>query len=269
MSAMPRVDVEYGAARPQRGFTLVEILIAMLIALFLIGGLLTLVAGMRTTFSTQGGLTNLQDGQRLAMTLIGNVTESAGYYPTPWLITATAALPATGVFGSAGQAIYGTGAYNAAAGTDTLTVRFQTGGGDGVMDCTGNTYAAATTLVNVFSLVLVNTPVINGVPTPVYALTCALNGAAAVQLLSGITNMQILYGVKSNAAASGNSIDSYLDATQVTAGNFWNAVNSVKVRLTFVNPVYGTNQGQTISGNVQRTIPFERVIGLMAKIGVS
>lgn len=255
-------------ARPQQGFTLVEILIAMLIALFLLGGLLTLVAGMRTTFSTQGGLTGLQDSQRLALTLIGGVVETAGYYTSPTTITATTAFPATGVFGTAGQTIYGTGAFGAAAGTDTLTVRYLTNGADNVLDCTGNTDPAST-LVNTFALTLVSTPVINGVATNIYALTCSLNGAAPVQLVSGLTNMQIRYGVKTNATAAGNSVDSYLDAAQVTAGNFWNSVNSVKVTLTFLNPVYGTNQGQTISVNVAKTIQFERVIGVMAKIGVS
>ena len=67
----------------QRGFSLVELMIAMLIALFLLGGLITLVMGTRQTNSTQSQLSQLQDNERIAMTLIGNVVQKAGYFPNP------------------------------------------------------------------------------------------------------------------------------------------------------------------------------------------
>ena len=41
------------AARMQRGFTLVEVLVALLIGLFLLGGLSTVVFDNRRTFGTQ------------------------------------------------------------------------------------------------------------------------------------------------------------------------------------------------------------------------
>jgi type IV pilus assembly protein PilW len=246
--------------RRQRGFTLIELMIAMLIGLFLLGGLLTLVAGMRTTFGMQGGLAQLQDSERLAMTLLADVIQTAGYYPTPTVNTAVTALPVSGVYTTAGQSLYGT---DGAAPGDSITVRYLTAGNDGVIDCTGNTYTVATTLVNTFQLTALGT-------TPqTYALTCSLNGATAVQLISGVTNLQILYGVKTNTTSSGDSIDSYLTATQVTAGGYWPSVNSVLLTLTFTNPLYGTAQGQTTSVNVPQTLSFTRVIGVMAKIGVA
>ena len=52
----------------QRGFTLVELMIALLIALFLIGGLVTLVGAMKITFANQNGLSQLQESERMAMT---------------------------------------------------------------------------------------------------------------------------------------------------------------------------------------------------------
>jgi type IV pilus assembly protein PilW len=47
--------------RSQQGFTLVELSIAVLIGLFLLGGLLTLLQDMRRTFGAQNQLGQLQD----------------------------------------------------------------------------------------------------------------------------------------------------------------------------------------------------------------
>ncbi len=69
--------------RGQGGYTLVELMIAVLIALFLLGGLVTLVMGTRRTSTTQSQLSQLQDSQRIAMMLMANVIQQAGYFPDP------------------------------------------------------------------------------------------------------------------------------------------------------------------------------------------
>jgi len=63
------------------------------------------------------------------------------------------------------------------------------------------------------------------------------------------------------AAALTNSVDAYLDATAMTAA-YWGKVLSVKIRLTFANPMFG-QPGQP------QTIQFERVVDVMNKTGVS
>ena len=65
-----------------RGFTLVELLVSLLIGLFLLGGLLTLVQNNKRTFTTQNSLAQLQDGERLAMSVMTDVIQTAGYFPT-------------------------------------------------------------------------------------------------------------------------------------------------------------------------------------------
>ncbi len=235
------------------GFTLIELMIALLIGLFLIGGLLVLVQAMKRTQTVQSGLSKLQENERLAMTLITNTVQTTGYFPDPLNNAQSSEFPASGNF-AVGQALYGTG-----TGTgDTISVRYATSGLDGVLDCSGNTESAAT-LTNEFSLAA------NG------NLQCLLNvgGAAAktITLVSGLTNIQILYGVQTNSASGNNSIDAYLDASQVTAGNYWPDVISVQVALTFQNPLYGTGSGQ--STTVPQTVTFRRVIDLMNKAGVN
>jgi len=246
----------------QRGFTLIELLVAILIGLFLTGGLLTLVQAMKSTSGTQTGLSELQDSERMAMTLMADVIESAGYFVDPVHFTAATAFPIAAPFPLAGQTVLGTGGYNDVAPDQTITVRYATSGTDNMIDCTGNTSAAATTFINQFSLVadpnVANT----------YDLVCAL-GATQVTLVTGLTNMQIYYGVQTNPGSSNGSVDTYLDANAVTAGNYWPNVMSVKVKLTFVNPLYGTLAGQTKSPNMPQTIPFERVIDIMNKAGAT
>ncbi|HVC02742.1 MAG TPA: PilW family protein [Steroidobacteraceae bacterium] len=234
----------------QAGFTLIELMIALLIGLFLIGGLLTLVQAMKRTSTVQNGLSQLQENERLAMTLVTNVVQSTGYFPDPLNNSQASEFPAAGAF-VVSQALYGTG-----TGTlDTISVRYATSGTDNVMDCSGNTQTAAATLTNLFSL--------DAHGDLQCTLTVGAGAPALITLVSGLTNIAVLYGVQTNSASGNNSIDTYLNANQVTAGNYWPDVISVEVALTFTNPLYG-QPGQT-----NQTITFRRVIDLMNKAGVN
>jgi type IV pilus assembly protein PilW len=243
----------------QRGFTLIEMMIAVVIGLFLVGGLLTLVQAMKRTTVSQSGLSQLQENERMAMTLITDVIQSAGYFVITSATvnnTAAASFPVVGSFTVAGQYISGSGAAGAA---NTITVRYMTSGADNVINCNGGTSAVAASFVNTFSIDTANNN-----------LRCQLtvNGGAATTavLVNGITNMQILYGVQTNTSVTNNSIDTYLDATLVPD---WTAVKSVKVTLTFVNPMYGNSPGQTTLGGTLQTINFTRIIPVMSNTGIA
>jgi type IV pilus assembly protein PilW len=253
---MSRLDKRQrrGARRAARGFTLVEIMIAVALGLFLIGGLLTLVQAMHRTSTNQNGMSQLQDNERMAMQLITDVVQSTGYFTNPVTNTAAGEFPAftygPAIFTFSGQALVG----NIGA-PDIITVRYETAGtnvGDNAINCTGNASALPAKFVN--QITVVNN-----------YLTCTLwlNGVQQnpVSLVPGITNMQVLYGVQTGQGAATNSADTYLDAAGVTAGNYWNAVKSVQVTLTFTNPM-ATQPGQP--ANVQ----FMRVIDVMSKTGV-
>jgi type IV pilus assembly protein PilW len=235
-----------------RGFTFVEIMIAMALGLFLIGGLLTLVQAMRRTSTNQNGLSQLQDNERMAMQLITDVVQSTGYYVNPVLNTAAGEFPA-GTFGPAAFTVAGQGLVGNVGAPDIITVRYETAGtavGDNVIDCTGNAPTGAAKFVN--QLTIANN-----------YLTCTLwlNGAqqAPVALVPGITNMTVLYGVQTGNGAATNSADTYLNAAQVTN---WTAVKSVQITLTFINPMFG-QPGQT-----SPTVQFMRTIDVMNRTGV-
>jgi len=239
------------AADSERGFTLVELMVTVAIALFLVGGLMTLVGNVRATYTNQQALALLQDEQRFAMTVITDVIQAAGYYPNPVANTETSALPASGSF-AAGQAIYGT--YNAATPGDTISVRYMTALNDGVIVCNGSsntTFNPTHAYTNVFSIV---------VGAPGSQLMCTLDAAAPVALVNGVTNLRIYYGVKRNFAFNDYNVDTYLLASQMLAAD-WSNISSVRVQLTFTNPLAG-QPGQPA------TITFDRVIQVMGRAGV-
>jgi hypothetical protein len=91
-------------------------------------------------------------------------------------------------------------------------------------------------------------------------LICTMNGTQ-YNLVNGVTNLSVLYGVKANAGATGNNVDTYMNAAQVTAAGLWGSVISALVQLTFTNPLYIANQGQP------QTVIIQRVVGLMSQTG--
>lgn len=246
-----------GCARPHRqaGFTIIELSVAMVVALFLVGGLLTVLQNMRRAQGSQAQLGQLQDDQRVAMTLITDIVQAAGYFPDPTTNTAASALPSQ-AFGAktfaASQAFLGT--HDAASPGDEMSVRFVTASGENIINCVGGTNPASSgvqmTYINTFSVVNKQ-------------LVCSLNGAAAVPLVSNVENMQVLYGVKRDTTADNYSVDTYLTADQLTAAD-WLNISSVKVRLTFTNPL------KRPQGDLKQpaTIDFTRVIAVMARAGV-
>jgi len=241
-------------ATPQmRGFTLVEVMVSMAIAIFLLGGLLTIVMNMRIAFGAQGQMAQLQDNERLAMTLLGDVVQQAGYYPDPTAFTAVTALPVSGLFATAGQSVFGT--YAAGAPGDTIAVRYLTAANDGMINCTGgsNTTGGTVTYVNAFSVDAAGN----------LSCTLATNGAvaAAQPLVSNLTNLSVRYGVKTDFSVNNGAVDSYLKASEMTNAN-WRNVIAVRITLTFVNPL-ANQQGQPA------TIPFQRVVAVMNHAGVT
>lgn len=225
------------AAGRQRGMGMVELLVAMVIGLFMLAGMFTIFYSSRQTWSAQQGLAGLQDNERLAMTLIANVIQPAGYFPDPLTRNVLAALPVASPFTVAGQAIVG----STDAGGDRLAVRFVSAPGDGLLNCLGrsNTGSTNATWVNQFQ-----------VDAGKQQLQCTLNGQTH-GLVSGVTAMHLLYGVDTDGDGSA---DRYLAAANVAD---WSAVRSVRITLDFANPLAG-QAGQP------QTLAFARTVALMS-----
>jgi type IV pilus assembly protein PilW len=268
----------------QRGYTLIELSISIIIALFLMAGLLTLVMHTRNTSSTQIQMQQLQENERIALTILANVMQEAGYFPDPTQNTSTSLLGETdsglGVGGTGsltiatGQSI--SGLSGAAAPGDIIVSRFVAPIADpsgvianSIITCGGTTNSAAAPHVftNIFQIATVGGTTY---------LQCILKDVTAsttqtVNLVPGLYDMQVLYGV---ATGSDNNVAEYLPASTVSSTNNWQNVTSIKVRLYFQLPNYGfsggqVNSGATSSAVTNQTQYVERVIGLMSRVGVN
>jgi type IV pilus assembly protein PilW len=240
--------------RAARGFTLVELMVTISIALFLLGGLVTILQTVRRTYASQQAQVQLQDQQRFAVTLLTDVIQSGGYYDNPTGDTILSALPAVAPNFGSGQAFFGTQGGALPAAGDTISVRFRTASGDGIINCSGSSNATGVDQVytNEFS-----------VNPATGQLMCSLDGAAAVPLVSGVVNLQIYYGVKRAVPASDYNVDTYEQANAMQASD-WDQISSVRVRVTFLNPLWGT-PNQPVA--TQQYITFERVIQVMSRAG--
>lgn len=224
--------------RSNRGFTLVELLIAVLLAAFLLGGLFAIVQSNRRAFTTQSTLSQQQDSERFAMTVLADVIQHAGFYNNPLGSTLSSAFPAAGAFVNAAQTVTGT---SGGAQGDTITVRYVAGPADALLNCDGSTTTPNGTWTNQFS--------VNGSNQ----LVCSVNGATAVPLVDGVTGMTVTYGVHTTGGTSTN-VDTYIPAAQMVAAN-WPNVSSVVITLTFTNALATSAAQQTVS--LTRTIAIQ------------
>jgi len=252
-----------------RGFSMIELMVAVAVSAFLLMGLFTVLQNTRSASDNQRALSQFQDDERIAMTLFTNVIESAGYYSNPLtsgsLLSAFPTAPASGTtpaFVNAGQVVVGgTNAYG-----DTVSLRYQADAADAaVLTCQGTSLSGATPHVSTFSLDA------NG------NLQCSIDGGAAVTLVSNVKSLEIRYGVGSaltmpNAAGS---VDSYLIAADVDAVPLsWTNVYTIKVILTFNNPLTMPGSSTTLQAGqsttlAQKAMTFSRIISIKSRTGVN
>ena len=223
----------------QRGLSLISLMIALLIGTFLLAGLFTVWFQTRTTFNSQNQMAQVQDSQRMALTILANAVQTAGYYPVEANYSGTppsTPYQASSVFVAAGsfaalQTIFGTHSTTNAT-NDTLQLRFMSDMNDTVtgntLDCMGQTDTAQTMVTETFALTGTN-------------LTCQVNNLTAQTIITGVQGFEVWYGISNT---HDNSVNEYMTADQVTNNALWGYVQSVMLQLTFVNPLYG-QPGQT------------------------
>ncbi len=253
----------------QHGYSLIEVLVAVMIAIFLLGGLFSILQSTRKTSTDQTLLAQLQDNERIAMTLVAETIQTAGYYPNPQTQSAANAFPSTTAFSQATQVVTGTYGpdtkYPNAIG-DSITVRYQSDGSGGVLGCLGT--SDTTGVAHEYELFIQY----DDATRTTSSLYCSVDGKTPQALVPNVSGMKVVYGV--DTTGSGTGINAYIPGpTDTSLGNMTNAdwlnVYSVSVQLTFPNPLLNVT-GQSNTGQTNAPpITFTRIIGLMARTGTN
>jgi type IV pilus assembly protein PilW len=236
----------------QRGYSLIEIMVAIAVAVFLLAGLFSVLQNTRNTSNNQTALAQLQDNERIAMTIVTETLQQAGYYPNPLNTTLAAGFPTSTVttaFAQAGQLLLG--GFNTDVGGvgDFITVRYQSDTSNTILNCLGKSDTVGVAHEYRFSVATVGT---------VTSLFCTRDADAAIPLVNDVTNMRVFYGVDTTGV--GNGVNAYIPGELMTPAN-WLNVYSAKITLTFTNPLAG-QPGQAGAP----PIAFTRVVGVMSKI---
>ena len=236
----------------QRGYSMIEMMVAIAVAVFLLAGLFSVLQNTRNTSYNQTALAQLQDNERIAMTIITETVQQAGYYPNPLGTTLAAGFPTSTVttaFSQAGQTLLG--GVNADVGGvgDFITVRYQSDASNTILNCLGKSDTTVVAHEYRFSVATVG---------PVTSLFCTRDADAPIPLVNNVSNMQVFYGVDTTGV--GNSVNAYIPGNLMTPAN-WLNVYSAKITLTFANPLPG-QPGQALAP----AIAFTRVVGVMSKI---
>ncbi|MBL1278390.1 MAG: PilW family protein [Ectothiorhodospiraceae bacterium] len=211
-----------------RGFTLVEIMVAITIGLLMLAGILQISQANKQSNRLQRNMGYVQENIRTAMDLLVRDIQQAGYYEddnpaSPIPITTApfrtvSAIP-TGIITAA---ITADGGGNA---NDQITLIYEVSTAPGITtDCLGQAPNATTSPI-AGNLFIQNHYFISN-----QRLMCRGNTGNAQPLVDGVESLQILYG--ENTDGNPRSANRYVQAQQVT--NMLNVV-SVRIGMRFIS----------------------------------
>jgi type IV pilus assembly protein PilW len=211
------------ARRTGSGFTLVEMMIALVLGMVIIGALLAIFMSSKRTYSTTEAMSRMQESARFGAQFAARELRMAGYSTSTQLgiLNRDLLFPANGPFAS-GVVVVGTD--NAAGaglktGADTIRIRYTGDANGSVHDCLGNEVAANTQVSAQLSLSINN------------ELQCSDDGGATqTVLVDGISDFQLKYAVDTSGDRYADSTGgvAYVDAGSVSN---WAKVSSVHLAL--------------------------------------
>lgn len=184
--------------RKQRGFSMVELLVALVLSSILLGGIIQLFIGSKQTYRFHDALSRLQENGRFALDIMSNDIRMAGYNINP-VVAIINPLRTNGTDANGNDDI--TVGWRAGDTQDTRVYSVGPGGADAIRTC-----AAAAN-----------------------SLRLNINGGGNRELVEGVQQMQLLYGVCNTEGV----VDTpYVNAAGV--GN-WDDVCSVRINLLLVS----------------------------------
>lgn len=184
----------------QLGLTLVELMITMLIGLFLLQGVLYVFQSSKSGYRLIEAEAAMHDSALFAIESLNNTIRMTGHNDfnnttglfDPSLLYSDIVIPA----GTDGDVIQGS--EGASGAPDTIIVYFK-GAADGTSeDCLGAPVAAGAVVRNTFSIDAVANE-----------LECDVDGGGPQPLVSGVTDMQVTWGIDNDANGEADQFVSY------------------------------------------------------------
>jgi type IV pilus assembly protein PilW len=215
----------------ENGFSLIELLVAMVIGLILLLGVSQVFLSSRQTFATNDSMTKLQENGRFALEFIASTARQAGYLSPgspddrPFPIEPI----------NCGK---GSGASNpcssngAASASDRVSFSAEPALiiDGSLRDCAGSIVPADRVIINTYFII----PADANNPQP--SLGCSSynrKGNAWItqnqRLIDGIESLQVLYGIASNESPL--SVGSFISADRVELQNKWADVVAVRIAV--------------------------------------
>lgn len=201
----------------QAGMTLVELMIALLIGAFLLGGVLQIFINSKQTYRMQEGLSRLQENGRFAMEFLSSDIRMAGYWgchDTP--------SPNTDIAGTNNNATNGDAIDD---GTDTISLKgaFSLAPTD-ICSVAADSANSCDSDDNGIGDVICSTDASSAIT---YKINNSVLQKDANGMVEGIEDMQILYGADTDA---NGTADYYVAAG--TVGLDMSQVVSIRISLT-------------------------------------
>lgn len=231
----------YQSNPPQTGFTIVEMMVALLIGLLLSGAVIQVYLSNKQSYNTQIGMSELQQSGRLAVVFLNSTLRLAGYRSDPASEEADVfKVPVSADDVAVGRraALWGldddASDDNVMDGTDQLYVSYQQGDGDTlVVDCFGDPVESGATRIVSNYFYISNERDLRCVrrtfDTPLTSNTAS--SMRAHSLITGVNDMQVLYGIDSTPDNGVVEINRYVSAAQVLANGGWSGVRSLRITL--------------------------------------
>jgi len=215
----------------QFGFTLVELMVAMMLGLFLMTGVVQLFLGSSRTYSVVASQSQVQDTGRFSLYFLSRSIRHAGYWPS---LESPVTYEAHRVFPVDNAVIFGTN--NNVNGSDDIYVRML-GSTDGtIKTCQGVVITEVQVAIDHFYIEAASgSEKVSSLycSSAIYDMdmsTLTINDPAsgtpaesARSLLSGVEAMHILYGVGTR-----HEVTRYVNADSMTD---WRDVRAIKIAL--------------------------------------
>jgi type IV pilus assembly protein PilW len=211
----------------QRGFGVVELMIALTLALVLVGGVATIAVGSRQSSRVEQNLAQMQDTGRFAIELINRELRKSGFRPIS-LAGSGIELVFDASSGFAPRAVV--------LGTDTsVTNRFRGNGDTFTSTCLNAPAPDGHIVVQTLSVINGNLSCTSAVTDP--ATTAVTNAVGA--LVPNVSAIRVTYGVDTAIETDEDDRafypDVYVNGPAMTAAQ-WPNVGSINVQVLVVSP---------------------------------